>query len=192
MKRAKIIIASVFILCFSSLAVQANSMLVIKKRFVNFPRVQSFTTTPRGTQVPTIRTLEDFTEQEKQTINTFWKMRYPRARILQNSAAKFNCHSYAWISQMGNNIHWLNAPNQYKFWKDGSYARISGWPYRNMARIRYVSGPYGPIDHSAIVSNATYGLVASKWGFGPVMQHRLTDCPYAGGSISYQQYIKAQ
>ena len=141
--------------------------------------------TPKGTKVPVTVTTTELTPALITLYNNQIKAAYPTAIFVRNSSRKYNCHSYAWITTSAINNRWLNAPNQEKYWLDGSYKKISGWPLQAGAKISYRSGR----DHSAIVYWYS-GILISKWGQGPVMKHTMNDCPYGIGSFVYWQFLR--
>ncbi|MDR2910336.1 MAG: hypothetical protein LBV47_03080 [Bacteroidales bacterium] len=117
----------------------------------------------------------DYTTQQKNDIKTEW-MNYYNNRITFEAEAtyKYNCHVWAWA---GFNNYWMNAPEQAKYWNDGSYTEVTT-PFDG-AKVRYVSD-----DHSS-VATSTSDYFSSKWGPGPRFKHHKNDSPYTVTSLKY-------
>ncbi len=104
---------------------------------------------------------------------------------------KYNCHSYAWYSQMASNPYWMPDPSPY--WEDGSYVKttpaIGSVPANNLKGF-FKTGSNKDTWHSVIVigrylgtlnpysQNLNLCMVQSKWSWGPVYTHHLLDHPW--------------
>lgn len=145
-----------------------------------------YVSTPRGSKVLVTVMTYELTAAQIAASNQSVATNYPRATRETNASRRYNCHSYAWVSQSTSNTVWLNAPNQATYWNDGSYKYL-GWAYGSIGvpsgvatgtRVSYPSSS----DHSAIVASTT--KFRSKWGQLPRMLHTPAYAPYG----SYQLY----
>lgn len=141
--------------------------------------------TPSGTAVSAYRQTYELTSSQIQELNNLVDTNYPNAVRETDATRMYNCHSYAWHSQSSSNNIWINAPEQEKYWTDGSYRHVatgysgaipSGVP--NGAKVSYRSA-----DHSAIKISSTH--FRSKWGAGPRVKHTPGYCPYAADELKY-------
>ncbi|HIS61749.1 MAG TPA: hypothetical protein IAC14_05810 [Candidatus Scybalomonas excrementigallinarum] len=140
--------------------------------------------TPNGSSV-TVYTLGEISATERKQLDDYAKKAYPNATLISNSTAKYNCHSYAWYLRDANNIYWMNDPSLYM--SDGSYTKIASG-VSNYTAIASNDIIYYT-DHSAVShtnggSTIKYITVYSKWGQGPLMSHRVHDCPYSLSNVS--------
>lgn len=139
--------------------------------------------TPRGTDVPAYKVLEDMTVEDIDYYDSYIAQTYPRATKYRSSSEMYNCHSFAWVSQGTKNDIWLETPGDDTFWRDGSYYGVKA---ANLAVKDRVS--YSKDDHSAVnMGNKTF---LSKWGSGPLMKHAPTYCPYDSSSLRYFRRAK--
>lgn len=101
--------------------------------------------------------------------------------MLSLPSSKYNCHSYAWITDNDRTYYWMNDPT--KFMTDGSYVLESSPSIGS--RVYYqpvnVNGMlFG--NHSALVtqsaSNVGDFVVQSKWGKWGLYEHKIKDCNY--------------
>ena len=127
---------------------------------------------------------------------------YPNAHKISNGTYAYNCHSYAWYYRGTYNSAdkmWINDPSTYAT-STHCYSLIdSGVQYSSISSvdihvgdiITYQALPNDQMNlqylnvHSAIVtsvSNSTI-TVRSKWGFYPVYEHALNECPYYSGKL---------
>lgn len=141
--------------------------------------------TPKGTAVNAINITSELTAQEKQAWRDWIAANYPNAIIVSDASKRYNCHSYAWYSQSTSNHYWINAPEQQKYWLDGSYKKIASynggtWPsgITHGVVVDYVND-----DHSARVFSSTQ--IISKWGQGPVVRHPFRYCPYNSSAANF-------
>jgi hypothetical protein len=134
--------------------------------------------TPNGTPVSVIVTSWELSSAEIAYYNGWVQTHYPSATRETNASRRYNCHSYAWYSQSTNNIRWMNAPEQKKYWQDGSYG------YRSWQSPGY-RVDYANDDHSAIIAyspTAPY-MFRSKWGQLPRMYHAPHYAPYNSSAL---------
>ncbi len=139
---------------------------------------RAYTTTPNGTSVEVIYTGEQFDSATRDEIDEEFRNRYPQATLMESSTTRYNCHNFAWNSQSPRG-YCMNNP--FPYMSDGSYTKTKT-PVA-MAKIYYEG------EHSGIISPSYTGgpfvpTVFSKWGSGPLVQHRENYSPYSG-SISY-------
>ncbi len=139
---------------------------------------RAYTTTPNGSSVEISYTGEQFDSATKDEIDREFRNGYPLATLLESSSTRYNCHNFAWNSQAPRD-YWMRNPSKYM--SDGSYTKIRAAVA--MAKIYYEG------EHSGVISPSYTGgplvpIVLSKWGSGPLVQHRENYSPYSG-SISY-------
>ena len=115
------------------------------------------------------------TYNKAKAISDGYSLIYTSAVQLAPCNPSYNCHSYAWHSQLTTNKYWINDPSVYMV--DGSYTLSTAAAGR---KVVYISGSLG-LDHSGIVYSASTGgvVVESKWGICGLFRHNLSDCPYA-------------
>ncbi len=109
--------------------------------------------------------------------NEEYKKMFPKATLLANASATYNCHSYAWnLSDGGKTICWINEttstgkPNIANYWTNDYYSETTE---SNAKKVHYYLS-----DHSAIVSPTVPGMYESKWGAMPLMRHAPGYGPY--------------
>lgn len=148
--------------------------------------VASYVYTPNGSPVPAYYDITpEFTPAEKLAYKNNVASTYPNATFLRDATQKYNCHSYAWHSTSTSNKYWVDDPSEY--WEDGSYDYTGYRPGSNSGNKMFYR--YG--DHSAIMisyeSHLRYSgvLCRSKWGPGPLMEHKANYCPYNYGYIDF-------
>ena len=118
------------------------------------------------------------TMAEAEQINSMFLYIYSSATAGAAVNPSYNCHSFAWHSQLTTNKYWIEDPTPY--FTDFSYSMTNSTSAGN--RITYTTSV--AYDHSGIIySNSGSTLVVkSKWGYYGVMIHNYNDCPY------YSQY----
>ena len=109
---------------------------------------------------------------------------FPNATILDNSSTTYNCHGYAWHKSDGGSTRWIgyySSSEEDIYWGDGSYVQVGVYniPAPIATKVSYASD-----DHSAITTT-TPGVLISKWGSWPLMQHAFSDCPYNYSNLKY-------
>ena len=140
--------------------------------------------TPKGTNVEVYKFnyTDELDVQEKKRITQDIKDNFPNVQIIGNPTVFYNCHSYAWYLQSSGNKYWMNYPNSYM--DDGSYSRVDFNSVRNNHKVFYEEG-----EHSGVVSQTNSDTlrikVISKWGKGPLVIHKIDDCPYTLNSLSF-------
>ena len=149
----------------------------------------SYTQTPNGTEVRLLYVEQEWTGLE--ALNAKHQALYPAAVQIGDPTIFYNCHSYAWYSQLPNNRYQLVDPRPYMY--DGSYYKVP--TSQVQARVYYdfpiVEGD--DIDrggeHSAIVvrKGASTIYVRSKWSSLGLYEHLISDCPYyyGYGTLTY-------
>lgn len=145
--------------------------------------------TPNGTIVKAYRCIAEADQNDLDLLDKYVEDNYPNAIIVRKSTQYYNCHSYAWHSTSASNDIWINAPEQEKYWKDGSYAYVTSANHSSDPtipsaaavsgyRVRYVND-----DQSARVYSST--LYISKWGPGPLVRHKPNYSPYDNSLMYY-------
>lgn len=124
---------------------------------------------------------------EIESINSYYKTMFSGAEYLGSATSYYNCHSYAWNMRADNGpICWINyykdsgVPNIPLYWTRDSYSES-----QNFDDCKIVL--YNGADHSAY--NTQDGMVVSKWGRGPLMKHKIKDCPYKTYNLRYFKRI---
>lgn len=134
--------------------------------------------TPKGSAVSVRVITSEFSSKEIASVNATYQKAYPKAKLLRSASKKYNCHSYAWYSQSTSNNVWMDDPTKYM--TDGSYAGFCSVNPPSGYKVNY------PGTHSAIsVGN---GIVQSKWGQAPLMEHGITYGPAVYKMNCYRSY----
>ena len=113
---------------------------------------------------------------------------YPSASEVFSDSCNpsYNCHSYAWYSQLSSNTYWINNITPYIM--DGSY--ISTYPTAGCRIVYHKSDEPFPYWHSGIIqtvgASPSTTTEKSKWGYYGLCSHYVDDCPYySASSLSY-------
>ena len=136
---------------------------------------------PRNTVIYYTENIEA-SSAELNALTQMYTSNYPNAIVRGPSTMKYNSHSYAWYQSSTDNDKII--PSFYngnfqldEFWKSGGLFSSCG--DNTSAKIVY----YSDGDHSAAkVSDNTY---VSKWGYGPLMEHAPSYCPYIVTNMQY-------
>lgn len=116
--------------------------------------------------------------------NNYFLTPYPNVTVIEYSTSKYNCHGYAW--------HYVENNEEKRWIGFSNYATVKAYMYgSDNSYVKTTSGGankkvyYKNNDHSA-VTTSTNGVVRSKWGPGPLVEHSLSYCPYyTGAEIEY-------
>lgn len=136
---------------------------------------------PRNTVIYYTENIEA-SSAELNALTQMYTSNYPNAIVRGPSTMKYNSHSYAWYQSSTDNDKII--PSFYnenfqldEFWQSGGLFSSCG--DNTSAKIVY----YSDGDHSAAkVSDNTY---VSKWGYGPLMEHAPSYCPYIVTNMLY-------
>ncbi len=143
--------------------------------------------TPNGSTVPgTEQTTYELMPGEITGWNNYVQVNYPCATRLRDATRRYNCHSYAWYSQVSWNTIWMYHPGDDIYWGDGSYTFSKRIQYACVGPNAAPNGAkvsYEWDDHSAIYY--TNGWMQSKWGVGPLVQHNSACVPYNSSSLAF-------
>ncbi|MGP1543393.1 MAG: hypothetical protein ACTTIO_00310 [Candidatus Fimenecus sp.] len=131
--------------------------------------------TPKGTSVQ-VQSLSEMSQAMINAQNSYFINRYPQAYFVSTSTRKYNCHSYAWYSSSTSNIYWMNNPNAYM--SDGSYNRV--YNIGVASKVYYSSANHSAIVNDVVGNAICNATVKSKWGKGPLMEHKTYYGPYGG------------
>ena len=134
--------------------------------------------TPKGTPI-SAKSLEDFSPSEKANMDNTYCVAFPNAILIESSSYCYNNHYYAWCLPFGGPVVWINSHSENGFITDGTYVTSTF----SSADVVYSSS-----DDFSAIPTATQGIVISKWGYGPVMQHAINDSPK--GVISSVTYYR--
>lgn len=132
--------------------------------------------TPKGSSIYAL-ICEDYSASEKATVDNAYCLDHPNATLIESSSYCYNHHYYAWCAPFGGPDLWINLPSA--FITDGTYVTSTF----SSADVVYSSS-----DDFSAIPTATQGIVISKWGYGPVMQHAINDSPKGViSSVNYYQ-----
>ncbi|SCK00059.1 Uncharacterised protein [uncultured Eubacterium sp.] len=166
-----------------------RSKTSLYKNSANQTRATITLKTPSGKVVPTSLYAVDnpeFSSAQIAQITADYKRTYPNATVLRNASNVYNCHSYAWYKQSLPNRVWLNDCGTYRF--DTNSYKVVTVP-KGGDKIFYAASLGG---HSGIVatagSTAATSTIKSKWGQGPLMQHKTLYVPsnYTAGTTLFR------
>lgn len=129
------------------------------------------------------------TQQEQIVIANYYLNAYPSTVLVASVSPKYNCHSYAWYSQLTSNKYWISDPSVYIH--DGSYSATTTAAIGN--KVIYVNTSLADcIEHSGIIASLQSGntpvRVTSKWGYNALFTHDINDCPYVGNNINIYMF----
>lgn len=136
---------------------------------------------PRNTVIYYTENIEA-SSAELNALTQMYTSNYPNAIVRGPSTMKYNSHSYAWYQSSTDNDKII--PSFYngnfqldEFWKSGGLFSSCG--DNTSAKIVY----YSDGDHSA--AKVSYNTYVSKWGYGPLMEHAPSYCPYIVTNMQY-------
>lgn len=129
--------------------------------------------TPRGSAV-SVEIRPEIPDGLRASLDEEAITRHPNATLIYSSTGKYNCHSYAWYSNSTLNSYWMKDPSKYM--SDGSYTRVQ--KINLASKVYYTSTNHSARVYDAEGSSINNAYVISKWGNGPVMVHKVYDCPY--------------
>lgn len=136
---------------------------------------------PRNTEIYYAENIEA-SSAELNALTQMYTSNYPNAIVRGPSTMKYNSHSYAWYQSSTDNDKII--PSFYNgnfqlddFWKSGGLFSSCG--DNTSAKIVY----YSDGDHSA--AKVSYNTYVSKWGYGPLMEHAPSYCPYIVTNMQY-------
>lgn len=136
----------------------------------------------------------DFSNNTKNLINSMISNDNPSWTFISSSTAKYNCHSYAWISASTSNIYWLNNPENFSGSNSFSFINTNGSVQAGDKVVIYSYDDYGNIApaHSVIVNIGGYYLtpiyVTSKLGTAGLYTSTLSDMMDFYDGIFYKVY----
>lgn len=136
---------------------------------------------PRNTEIYYAENIEA-SSAELNALTQMYTSNYPNAIVRGPSTMKYNSHSYAWYQSSTDNDKII--PSFYNgnfqldnFWQsDGLFSSCGD---NTSAKIVY----YSDGDHSA--AKVSYNTYVSKWGYGPLMEHAPSYCPYVVTNMQY-------
>lgn len=143
----------------------------------------------------------DYTSEEKSDFEHDLATAHPTWVIHYSTATKkYNCHSYAWITNSSSNIYWINNPSLYASSSSFSYignncsSALNGDKIVINASYYFKDGfgYYTTALHSANVitsgSNKYNTITKSKMGSGPLVTSPLADQISFYNGVSYTIY----
>ncbi len=146
--------------------------------------------TPKNSEVEALQFIDELNDKHYQVAMTEankWKALYPDdTKILKEPTIKYNCHSYVWHGYSSTNPLWLNLSSAIVYMTDtsylpqGMYSESDDYPSGTTGKIFYQTmvGTSYIHDHSANLYHGSKKMVRSKWGYGCLMQHEQSHCPY--------------
>ena len=170
--------------------------------------------TPKGKPVTTFNELQEYSDGKRKDADIEYSSDYPEAQMIilypakysnesYSSTAMFNCHGYAWLRVERGIDRWIDRPEEYKYWQDGtivngtyqndgSYIQVPNETYPG--KVSWIDNVVNKVNignHSAITTSVP-GVVISKWGGGPFMKHKIDYSPYGGKNVmpNVKYYIK--
>lgn len=154
--------------------------------------------TPNATEVPAIYNEIDETEDHFDAVNQKlynYSMRFPNNITIEGPDTRYNCHSYAWHSQVDDeNYYWIDDPSAY--YTDGSYKETTTPSvgdrlcYFDTNGVNIHSSIIYSINSSSNLSSLSTYTVTSKWGELSVFRHLATDCVYYTAPDLNYSYFK--
>ncbi len=153
--------------------------------------------TPNATEVPAIYNEIDETEDHFDAVNQqlyIYNMMFPNNVTIEGPDTRYNCHSYAWHSQIDDeNFYWIDDPSAY--YTDGSYTETTTPSvgdrlcYFDTNGVNIHSSIIYSINSSSSLSSLSTYTVTSKWGELSVFRHLASDCIYyTSSSIGYSYF----
>lgn len=138
--------------------------------------------TSYGTSITVVVNTYELDYSEIESYNNFNALNYPYASRLREPTRYYNCHSYAWYSQLSSNPYWMFSPASY--WLDGSYNQldityncaIPSWLFSYYTKVYY--SPTVPGNSHSAIKPADSSYFVSKWGAAGLYQHYPQYCPY--------------
>ncbi len=135
---------------------------------------------PRNTVIRYEENIEA-SSAELNALTQMYTSNYPNAIVRGPSTMKYNSHSYAWYQSSTDNIKIV--PRYYggeyqlpNFWKSDGIFQSSN---ASSAKIAY----YPDSGHSAVYVSPN--TCVSKWGYGPLMEHAPSYCPFLVTNAQY-------
>ncbi len=172
--------------------------------YLNFGVIRTFVAhayinNPGGSAIPAYRFLSYDPPENlplfEQVYNNACDPKYVNAIRLHVPSGKYNCHSYAWVSQnVDEQIYWVNDPSNY--YKTGNnyvevttpmvgdiicYFDDNGTPNNTSDDENLHSGIVIAINvatSNGLCGNSNTVEVESKWGPAGVYRHNGYECPY--------------
>ncbi len=156
-------------------------------------------TTPNGNLVLVSNVTGELIQVYLDAFDSYSATSYPNAIMLDNSTAKYNCHSYAWYSQnIQTNSFWMNSPEAF-YTNNGGYVEVSTPQvgdiicYFSDSNINLHSGIVSAVrtgTSNNVCGNADLVTVQSKWGLYGLYEHRGDQCPYVDQPNGPAEYVK--
>lgn len=143
--------------------------------------------TPRGASVPTLYNRRPELSIPERIMFSMWvRDNYPWAQEISGATVLYNCHSFAFHSQVGSR-HWINSPlsnaTLLAYIADGSYV-LQSFVGNNMRAVWIQD------DHSGIITGFSQDgtvWITSKWGMMGRYLHPSNHAPYSGIIRVYQR-----
>lgn len=141
--------------------------------------------TPNGTNVRDCLRNNEYSESMLLNLDRQFTAEFPQATLYMHSTNLYNCHGYAWhlAERMRNSTLsfsekqvWMLNPSVYM--NDGSYSRVTR--VNQASHVFYYNTNHSALVHDAVGNSMGNAWLISKWSHGPVMIHRVGDCPYSG------------
>lgn len=130
----------------------------------------------------------DYTSQEKTNLNDEFQSKHPSFTFVSNATKKYNCHSYAWISQnTTKNEYWLNSPEKFAS-STGYFSKVGTncSAVQNDKVILDILPASNPAQHSVIMTSTS--RCKSKFGAMGVYKCKLSEAMKVYSANSYRVY----
>ena len=180
------IIMKKYLVVLFILSLSANNIFLSYGQYI-----EADVTTPTNVSVDASRfdedNYDDFDASEIAYYNWWWTYGY-NCRIIANSTNYYNCHGYAWHNiegRMGqSDLRWINdidyggnpIYNVTKYYTGINKSYTETQTVTNHLRVSYF-----PRDHSAVTTEDQDSVI-SKWAYGPLVKHKLAQCPFYNNS----------
>lgn len=162
---------------------------LISRPIGNYDGRRAYTLTPNGSKVRILVDRQEFTQEYINSYTSYYQDIFPEAILLEPSTNIYNCHAYAWHMTEGGFTCWVGEypEDEYIYMTDGSFIEVDEGPAPRKISYRNKNNKLN--EHSAVATNKP-GIVISKWGPFPLMEHKTLECPFGDGA-ELRYYIRA-
>jgi len=151
------------------------------------PCTDTIIKTPTGVIVGATVVYEyDYSIPERLSADSLWQETIEdslwTAVIIDTSSCLVNCHGYAWhFSDGGAKVNIYQPGNVSHYYSGDSAAYVSSSKVNEPFRKIFYPNSGG---HSAVTTDDQTWVI-SKWGWGPLVKHKVWECPYDTSSMAY-------
>lgn len=133
---------------------------------------------------------------EIEASNDFVRQNFPEVTILRDASGKYNADSYAWHSDSKDNAIWMQKIAAKSYWMKFLCIRTQEWTKRvysvttdpqaySIISYQGYTDSGELVNHSARKKAPSSSTYISKWGAGPLVEHKPNDCLYCGEKEGY-------